>query len=914
MCLRIRTCELRMIYTSSIVLKCSFSQILQEQAMQTAIEDAGFDVVEIKNEEMHVNTTVCRLRIKGMTCTACSSCVESILEKIYGVKKAVVALAIEEAEVHYNPWIVSYKTLINCISDTGFEAELISAGNESNRIHLKLDGSASYSQKDMELLQNTLMEFLGVKNVETNLQSRTIVVAYDPDETGPRCLLEVIRKAGYTAALQRDLGAPDRSEEMKGYKLQFFWSCAFTIPLFACSMIFPYIPALKVILNTRIVNMLTVGTLIRWVLSSPVQFVLGRRFYIGAYKALGHGATNMDVLIVLGTNAAYFYSVYVAIRAATSAHFKETEFFETSAMLISFILLGKYLEILAKGKTSEAIAKLIELQPECATLLELDGNGEIRAEMEISTQLIHRKDVVKIVPGKKIPTDGIVVWGHSYVNESMITGEACPVPKKTGDKIIAGTLNESGVLHAQTTRVGSETALSQIVRLVKAAQMAKAPVQKYADKVSQYFVPFVVLAALVTWLAWLSAGFCHSYPKAWLPASMDEFELALQFGIAVLVIACPCALGLATPTAVMVATGKGASQGILIKGGQALENAHKVHCMVFDKTGTLTEGKPAVTRTKLFGSLDLPTFYSLVSSVEANSTHPIARAILQHTASLQEETSSQTWNSKVEGFESVTGQGVHAILAGKRVAVGNRRLMQELNVTLSEELQQHLQHMEDLAETAVLVSIDDEIFGIISITDPVKEEAAWAISMLQSWGVQSIIVTGDNWGTARAVAKRVGVEIVIAEADPTAKVEKIKDLQKNGMIVGMVGDGINDSPALVAADVGMAIGAGTDVAIEAADIVLMRSNLEDVLTAIDLSKKTFSRIKINYLWAMGYNLLALPLAAGVLFPFIGLRLPPWVAGAAMAVSSVSVVCSSLLLRSYKRPNSPNSLKQIKVAS
>ncbi|KAH7405140.1 hypothetical protein KP509_15G058100 [Ceratopteris richardii] len=300
--------------------------------------------------------------------------------------------------------------------------------------------------------------------------------------------------------------------------------------------------------------------------------------------------------------------------------------------------------------------------------------------------------------------------------------------------------------------------------------------------------------------------------------------------------------------------------------------------------------------------------------MQANSTHPIARAILQHTASLQEETSSQTWNSKVEGFESVTGQGVHAILAGKRVAVGNRRLMQELNVTLSEELQQHLQHMEDLAETAVLVSIDDEIFGIISITDPVKEEAAWAISMLQSWGVQSIIVTGDNWGTARAVAKRVGVEIVIAEADPTAKVEKIKDLQKNGMIVGMVGDGINDSPALVAADVGMAIGAGTDVAIEAADIVLMRSNLEDVLTAIDLSKKTFSRIKINYLWAMGYNLLALPLAAGVLFPFIGLRLPPWVAGAAMAVSSVSVVCSSLLLRSYKRPNSPNSLKQIKVAS
>ncbi|KAI5065075.1 hypothetical protein GOP47_0019770 [Adiantum capillus-veneris] len=884
----------------------------REQTIQTAIEDAGFDATEMEEEEVHGRYTVCRLQIKGMTCTACSSCIESSLEQTHGVKKAVVALATEEAEVHYDPEIVNYKMLIKSVTDAGFEAELISAGNESNRIHLKLEGT--HTQEDMELLQSSLMEFLGVKNVETDLQNSKIAVSYDPDETGPRRFLEVIGKAGFKASLQTDLGAPDRSKEVKEYKHQFLWSCVLTIPLFTLSMILMYIPALKHILQSKIINMLTVGMLLRWVLSSPVQFFFGRRFYTGAYNALKHGSTNMDVLIALGTNAAYFYSVYVVIRAATSNHFKEIDVFETSAMLISFILLGKYLEVLAKGKTSEAIAKLIELQPEFATLLTLDENGDVLAEKEISTQLIQRKDMIKITPGQKFPTDGVVIWGVSYVSESMITGEACPVPKHPGDKIIGGTLNQSSVLHVQATHVGSETALAQIVRLVKAAQMAKAPVQKYADKISRYFVPFVVLAALITCMAWFGAGISGTYPKSWIPASMDEFELALQFGISVLVIACPCALGLATPTAVMVATGIGASQGILIKGGQALESTHKVQCIVFDKTGTLTEGKPVVTSTKLFRGLPLSNFYRLVSAVEANSVHPIARAILQYAPALCEKTNDSDWNCQVENFELVTGQGVHAITGNKRVAIGNRKLMQSLNIALSEEAQQHLQSMEELAQTAVLVSFDNQVVGIISVSDPVKPEAAGAISLLQSWGIRSIIVTGDNWGTARAVAREVGVDTVIAEAEPSTKVDKIKDLQRTGMIVGMVGDGINDSPALVAADVGMAIGAGTDVAIEAADIVLMRSNLEDVLTAIHLSKKTFSRIKINYVWALGYNVLALPLAAGVLFPLVGLRLPPWVAGAAMAISSVSVVCSSLLLRSYKRPKKLITLKQIKLSS
>lgn len=875
---------------------------VDEHTIHEAIQDAGFEA-KIVDDNMHeCLSTTCRMRIKGMTCTACSTAIESALQKTHGVKTAVVALATEEAEIQYDSRLVNYRQIMKVVVDSGFDADLISAGHESNRIHLQLEGVCS--NEDMDLIKFSLQALVGVKCVETDLGEQKVVVSYDPDETGPRCFLETIGQTGFKATLHTPgvLEGPNKSKEMYHFKHLFLSSCICTIPIFLLSMVFMYVPVVKDRLATPVVNMLSVGTLLRWILSTPVQFIFGRRFYFGAYNALRHGSANMDVLIALGTNAAYFYSAYTALRAATSKSFHEKDFFETSAMLISFILLGKFLEVLAKGKTSEAIAKLMELAPDTATLLTLADNGAVISEREINTQLIQRKDTIKIIPGRKAPTDGIVVWGQSHVNESMITGEACPVQKRLGDKIIGGTVNESGVLHVQATHVGSETALSQIVRLVKAAQMAKAPVQKYADRVSQYFVPFVVLAALITWLAWFTAGISGSYPKSWIPVSMDEFELALQFGISVLVIACPCALGLATPTAVMVATGKGASQGILIKGGPALESTHKIQCIVFDKTGTLTIGRPVVVATKLFTGLPLPHFYSLVAAVEANSEHPLARAIVQHAKMLQgEEGADLTSTQVVQNFEAITGQGVRANIEDMEVLVGNPRLMEALGVAIPEEVNQYVQQTEDLARTAILVSIDRELIAIIAVSDPVKSEAAAVISLLQMLDIQCIMVTGDNWGTAKAVAAEVGIEMIMAEAEPSTKAEKVKDLQRTGMTVGMVGDGINDSPALVAADVGMAIGAGTDVAIEAADIVLMRSNLEDVVTAIDLSKVAFSRIRINYIWALGYNILGLPLAAGVLFPFTGLRLPPWVAGAAMALSSVSVVCSSLLLRHYKRP-------------
>ncbi|KAJ7299799.1 hypothetical protein O6H91_Y148800 [Diphasiastrum complanatum] len=880
---------------------------VQEHTICESIQDAGFEATIIPDVKNETSMTVCRLRLKGMTCTSCSGSIESALKKVQGVKRATVALATEEAEIHHDPKVVTYVQLIKIIDDIGFEAELISAGEERNKVHLKVEGV--HSQEAVKLIEASLQALPGVTAVAIDSSAERFTVSYNPDLTGPRCFMDIIEQSSplpnlFKASLhvERGEGGPDRTMEINRYRKLFLWSTVFTVPVFLLSMVFMYIPGIKQWLDTKVIKMLSIGALLRWLLSTPVQFVIGWRFYVGAYKALRHGSANMDVLVVLGTNAAYFYSLYTIIRATTSNTFKGTDFFETSAMLISFILLGKYLEVLAKGKTSEAITKLMHLAPDMATLLNLDSNGNVLSEREISTQLIQRNDIVRVGPGSKLPMDGLVVWGESHVNESMITGEAKPVLKKLGDKVVGGTMNEYGALHVQATHVGSETALSQIVRLVEAAQMAKAPVEKLADRISKYFVPMVVAIAFLTWLAWYSAGRGRLYPESWIPSSMDAFELALQFGISVLVIACPCALGLATPTAVMVATGKGAAQGVLIKGGHALESAHKVTCVIFDKTGTLTVGEPVVISTKLLKNMPLQKFFNTIAAAEIYSEHPVAKAICQYAKSLhgnmQMDTSLQL---EVKDFQAVAGQGVQAIVAGQKVMVGNSKLMAESGINIPEDVVDHLEEIEEMARTSVLAAIDGEVAGIIAISDPLKKEAGAVISILKEMGIRSIMITGDNWGTANAIAREANIGTVIAEAQPKVKAEKVNELQMSGQIVAMVGDGINDSPALVAADVGLAIGVGTDVAIEAADIVLMKSNLEDVITAIDLSRKTFSRIRLNYLWALGYNILGIPIAAGVLFPFTHFRLPPWVAGAAMAASSVSVVCSSLLLKNYKRP-------------
>lgn len=739
---------------------------------------------------------------------------------------------------------------------------------------------------------------------------KIISVLYKHDVTGPRNFVRVFGQTKLKATIF-SVGEEGRESQRQGeinqYYKSFIWSLVCTVPVFLTAMVFMYIPWINHLLMFKVINMLNTGEIIRCAFATPVQFFIGWRFYYGSYKALRRGSANMDVLIALGTNAAYFYSLYSVLRAATSHGFKGEDFFETSSMLITFILLGKYLEVMAKGKTSEAISKLMNLTPDTAILLTLDNEGKVTGEEEIDGRLIQKNDVIKILPGVKVASDGYVICGKSHVDESMMTGEAKLVAKRKGDAVIGGTLNANGVLHVKVTKVGSESALAQIVRLVESAQLAKAPVQKLADKISRFFVPLVISISLSTWLAWFFAGKLHWYSESWIPASMDSFELALQFGISVMVVACPCALGLATPTAVMVGTGVGASQGVLIKGGQALERAHMVNCIVFDKTGTLTMGKPEVVKTKLLKNMTLGEFYELVAATEVNSEHPLAKAIVNHAKKFRDDEENPAW-PQAHDFLSITGNGVKATVKGREVMVGNKNLMSEHGVNIPKDAEEMLAEAEKMAQTGILVSVNRELTGVLAVSDPLKPSARAAISILKSMNIVSIMVTGDNWGTANSIAREVGIDFVMAEAKPKQKAEKVKELQEGGHVVAMVGDGINDAPALVAADVGMAIGAGTDIAIEAADIVLMKSNLEDVITAIDLSRKTFSRIRLNYVWALGYNLIGIPIAAGVLFPWTHLRLPPWFAGAAMAASSVSVVCSSLLLKNYKRPKMLDNLE------
>ncbi|CAN6476292.1 unnamed protein product [Victoria cruziana] len=878
-------------------------EFINVNEIKEAIEDSGFLVEMLDSQDI----AVCRLRIKGLACTSCSESVERSLMMIDGVKKVAVGLAIEEAKIHFDPTVTNPEQLIQAIDSAGFEAALITSGDETNKVHLKIEGLGS--ETEGKYIQAALESTAGVSHVEMDLSGNRVTIMYDPDVTGPRSLIECIQGAGHGPHIYKaSLYAPPRHaesarlDETQIYRNQFLWSCLFSVPVVMFSMVFPMLHPFGDWLNSRIYNMLTVGMVLRWILCTPVQFIIGRRFYIGSYHALKRGSANMDVLVALGTNAAYFYSVYTVVKAVSSDVFQGQDFFETSVMLISFILLGKYLEVVAKGKTSDALAKLVGLAPDTAFLLDLNSDGSVMSEMEISTQLIQRNDVIKILPGAKVPVDGVVIKGQSHVNESMITGEATPVAKRPGDKVIGGTMNENGALLVKATHVGSETALSKIVQLVEAAQMAKAPVQKLADRISRFFVPMVVVAAIITWLGWFIPGEAGVYPKRWIPKAMDTFELALQFGISVLVIACPCALGLATPTAVMVATGKGASQGVLIKGGNALESAHKVKAVVFDKTGTLTVGKPFVVSTMRFSNVPVLEFCDMAAAAEAYSEHPLAKAVVEHAKKLRHQYGSDISPSfDTKDFQAHPGAGVSVTIGYRKVLVGNKRLMLDANIELPREVEDYITGAEQLARTCILVAVEGKVIGAFAVTDPVKPEAERVVSFLSSMHISSIMVTGDNWATAAAVAKEVGIHSIFAETDPLGKADKIKELQMKGVTVAMVGDGINDSPALAAADVGMAIGAGTDVAIEAADIVLIKSNLEDVITAIDLSRKTLSRIRLNYVWALGYNILGLPIAAGILFPFTGIRLPPWLAGACMAASSLSVVCSSLLLQYYRKP-------------
>ncbi|KVH91999.1 Cation-transporting P-type ATPase [Cynara cardunculus var. scolymus] len=837
-----------------------YPNLIKEEDIKNAIEDAGFEA-EILQEQgttraMSRGTVVGQFIIGGMTCAACVNSVEGILRKLPGVKRATVALSTSLGEVEYDPSIISKDEIVNAIEDAGFEASLAQSSGQ-DRIMLGVTGISN--DLDVKMLDEILCNMKGVRQFNFNKTSSQLDVLFDTEILGPRALVDAIHeessgnfevhvKNPYTRMVSQNL------EESSHMLCLFRFSLSLGIPIFVMRFVGPHIPILKSILLTRC-GPFQIGDWLRLILVSLVQFVIGKRFYVAAFRALRNGSTNMDVLVALGTSAAYFYSVYALLYGAITGYWPRT-YFETSPM-------------------------------------------------EIDALLIQPGDVLKIVPGSKVPVDGFVVSGSSYVNESMVTGESAPVLKETNSLVIGGTINLHGSLHVQATKIGSDTVLSQIISLVETAQMSKAPIQKFADFVSTHFVhnyprvasifvPTVVTLSLTTFMVWFFSGVLGAYPEDWLPQNGNYFDFALMFSISVVVVACPCALGLATPTAVMVATGVGANNGVLIKGGDALERAQNIRYVIFDKTGTLTQNRAAVT------------------TVKANSEHPIAKAILEYARHFHffedptvikdpknesNDSTNTEWLLDTSNFSAIPGRGIEADINQKQILVGNRSMLAEKGVTISNDIEKFLVGLEENAKTGILVAYDSELIGVVGVADPLKREAAIVVEGLFKMGVRSIMVTGDNWRTARAA----GIQDVRAEVMPAGKADVIHSFQKDGSIVAMVGDGINDSPALAAADVGMAIGAGTDIAIEAADYILMKNNLEDVITAIDLSRKTFARIRLNYVFAMGYNFVAIPVSAGVLFPWLRIMLPPWVAGACMALSSVSVVCSSLLLRRYKKP-------------
>ena len=699
-------------------------------------------------------------------------------------------------------------------------------------------------------MEKALNKLEGVTSANVNLSTNKAVVEFPSGILEDSQIIAAIEKAGYKAEIERDASSDRekelREKEIKSLKRSFIISAILTLPLFS-AMFFHMAGQMNILTNGYF----------QWALATPVQFLIGARFYKGAYKSLRGGGANMDVLIAMGTSAAYFYSVY-NIFAGVHEYY-----FEASAVIITLILLGKTFEAVAKGKTSEAIKKLMGLQPKTARVLK---DGE---EKEIPIENLQIGDVIIVKPGERVPVDGVIVQGSSSLDESMITGESIPVDKGEGDQVVGATINKFGSFRFEAQKIGKDTVLSQIIKLVEDAQGSKAPVQRLADKISGIFVPVVIVIALITFLAF---------------NFIDSFNTGLINAVAILVIACPCALGLATPTAIMVGTGKGAENGILIKSGEHLERAHKMDSIIFDKTGTITKGKPDVTDIASFGE-DRDEILRIAASVEKTSEHPLGEAIVKKA---EEEGLAL---SEADSFSAVPGKGLKAIFEGKDVLIGNRKLMLENHIDISDK-EKDIEKLEREGKTAMLLSVAGKLAGIIAVADGIKETSHAAIKELQSMGLKVFMITGDNERTARAIGAQVGIDNILADVLPEDKATEVEKLKSQGMHVGMVGDGINDAPALAAADVGFAIGTGTDVAMEAADITLMRGDLGGIVTAMRLSHRTMKIIKQNLFWAFFYNTLGIPFAA------LGF-LNPMVAGAAMAFSSVSVVSNSLRLRNFK---------------
>ena len=811
--------------------------------------------------------------IRGMTCAACAQRIEKTVRKLSGIRQANVNLASEKLFVEYDATNLEPATIKEAVARIGYEV-MEHTTNSSVTIPIGDMTCAACAQR----VEKAIGKLSGVVSASVNFATEKATVTYDPHQIRLSMIKEAIVKAGYQPLESSKTNAADEDRARKQKEIRTMWikfivAAVFSLPLLYIAMV-PMIKIVQLPFPKALdpMNYSLIYGLVELLLVLPVIGV-GYKFYTVGFKALIRRSPNMDSLIAIGTTAAMIYSVYNLFQIA-GGHFKAVEslYFETAGVIITLIMLGKTLEAVSKGRTSEAIKKLMGLAPKTAIVLH-DG-----VEKEIPIDEVEIGDIIIVKPGGKIPVDGTVLEGHTAIDESMLTGESMPVDKKIGDTVYAASLNANGTIRFRAEKIGSDTALAQIIKLVEDAQGSKAPIAKMADIVSGYFVPIVCIIALAAGVAWFLAG--------------RDLEFALTIFISVLVIACPCALGLATPTAIMVGTGKGAENGILIKGGEALETAHKINTIVFDKTGTITEGKPTVTDVLTSDGTDPDILLQLTASAEKGSEHPLGQAIVQYAQAKGLEF------LKVDGFEAITGQGIKGAINGRVIFAGNRKLMDQKNISLI-GWEESSDGLAEEGKTPMYVAIDGSLAGIIAVADVVKQSSAEAIERLHNMGIEVAMITGDNKRTAAAIARQVGIDRVLAEVLPQDKSNEVKKLQAEGRKVAMVGDGINDAPALAQADIGIAIGSGTDVAMESADIVLMHSDLLDVPTAIKLSKKTIRNIKQNLFWAFGYNVIGSPVAAGVLYLFGGPLLNPILAAAAMSLSSVSVLSNALRLKRFR---------------
>lgn len=851
-----------------------------EEAPQTCPLTETCELVEEEEPTISVPKTGLKeitLGVSGMTCSACALNIEKVLKKKEGVDSATVNLELGRAKVNFDPSLISPKDIEKAIESIGYKVE-------KDKVTLNLEGmSCASCAANIEKILNKTD---GVISASVNFPLEKAVVEFDSSRISVREIIAAVQGIGYGASVKteaveyEDREQMSRDAEIRRQRNNLIIAFVLGIPvaLGNMSMAFPFL----MIITPHFLT----DPVVLFVLSTLILLFPGRQFFVGTFKGFRHGVTDMDLLIAGGTGAAYLISVASTFFDLGPGY--DTLYYDTVALLILFIVLGRYLEVRARGRTSEAIRKLMGLKAKTSRIIVND------VEKEVPVEEVTVGDTVVVRPGEKIPVDGVVVEGSSAVDESMLTGESIPVEKSPGNTVIGATLNKTGSFRFRATKVGGDTALAQIIKLVETAQTTKAPIQRVADVFAGNFIVSVHILALLSFFFWFFIGFWrYGVGESILYGGISPFLFSLLIAITILVISCPCAVGLATPAAIMVGTGRGAENGILIKGGEALEMAHKLDTIIFDKTGTLTEGAPKLTDVFAVSGHEEKELLFIAATAEKGSEHPLGEAIVKGAEKKEINL------GKAANFRSIPGKGIEAYLEEKRILLGTRKLMEENGISFK-ELETKMREFEENGKTAMLVAYEDEIIGVVAVADTLKENSKEAIETLKKMGIEVVMITGDNAVTADAIAREVGISRVLAEVLPEDKANEVKKLQDEGKLVGMVGDGINDAPALTKSDVGIAMGAGTDVAMESAKIVLIKNDLRDVVAALKLSRLTIRKIKENLIWAFGYNTIGIPIAAGILYPFFHrILITPELAAAFMALSSVSVTTNSLLMKRSK---------------